>query len=144
MERRPDRIAAVRYLEKVGCQPDIIAAVRHPNKVERWPDPDVRYPEKAERRPDPDVRCPGGMSENSPSGWNERCHVSQGRGSHATIFREDPTEMRIPASSGEEKKIESWRKTCLNTFFWFSKIFPKNGSFYKTRKYIFFPVCILH
>ena len=138
MERRPDKIAAVRYLEKVGCQPDIIAVVRHPHKVERWSDPDVRYPEKAERRSDPDVRCPGGMSENSLSGWNERCHVSQGRGSHATIFREDPIEMRIPASFGEEKKIESWRKTCLNTFFGFQKYFLKMGHFTKQENIFFF------
>ena len=80
MERRPDRIAAVRYLEKVGCQPDIIAAVRHPNKVERWPDPDVRYPEKAKRRQDPDVvgyrpdriPFPGEMSYDSrPGGMSD-------------------------------------------------------------------------
>ena len=91
VERRPDRIAAVRYPKKVGYRSNRIAAVRHSNKVERWPDPNVRYPEKVERRPDPDVRCPGVMSENSSSGWNERYHVSQGKGSHVTIFREDPT-----------------------------------------------------
>ena len=82
VEHRPDRITAVRYPEKVGCRPDIIAVVRHPDKVERWADPDVRYP--------------GGMSTGKNSGyemfgWNERCHVSQGRGSHTAIFREDPT-----------------------------------------------------
>ena len=77
VERRPDRMAVVRHPEKVGCRPDRMAAVRHPDKVERWPDLDVR--------------CPGGMNENFPSGWNERCHVSQERGSHTTIFREDPT-----------------------------------------------------
>ena len=55
VERRPDRIVAIRYPEKVGCRPDRIAAVRHPDKVERWP---------------------GGMSENSLSGWNELCHAS--------------------------------------------------------------------
>ena len=32
---------------------------------------------------------------------------------HACFF----VEMRIPASCGEEKKIESWRKTCLETRF---------------------------
>ena len=63
----PDRIVAIRYPEKVGCRPDRIAAVRHPDKVERWPDLDMRYP---------NVRCPGGMSENSLSGWNELCHAS--------------------------------------------------------------------
>ena len=31
------------------------------------------------------------------SGWNEQCHMSQGRGSHAAIFREDPT-LSIPSS----------------------------------------------
>ena len=49
VERRPDKIAAVRHPEKVGCRPDRMAAVRHPDKVERWPDPDVI--------------CPGGMSD---------------------------------------------------------------------------------
>ena len=81
MELRQDRIAAVRHPEKVGCRPDRMAAVRHPDKVERWPDPDVR--------------CPGGMNENFLSGWNERCHVLQGRESHAAIFKEDPTGMHI-------------------------------------------------
>ena len=67
----------------------------------------VRYPDEVERRPDiiAAVRHPGGMSDNflldgmsakknseyDIPGWNERCHVSQGRGSHATLFREDPT-----------------------------------------------------
>ena len=95
--------------------------MKYPEKVERHPDPDVRYPDEVECRPDPDVRYPdevecrsdiiaavrhpGGMSENfRPDGmsaeknsrydilgWNERCHVSQGRGSHAALFREDLT-----------------------------------------------------
>ena len=70
VERQPDRIAVVRYPKKVGCRPDKIAAVRHP----------------------------GGMSDDFPSKWNERCHVSQGgglrvqgRGSHVAFFGEDPT-----------------------------------------------------
>ena len=88
VECRPDKIVAVRYPEKVGCRPDRIAAVRHPDNVERWPD---RIP---------DVRCPGGMSENfRPGGMSDAtCHKGgrlrgQGRGSHAAIFREDPTLM---------------------------------------------------
>ena len=95
----------VKYPEKVERQPD--PDVRYPDEVERLPDPDVRYPDEVERRPDiiAAVRHPGGMSENfrldgmsakknseyDIPGWNERCHVSQGRGSHATLFREDPT-----------------------------------------------------
>ena len=85
VERRPDRIPAVRYPKKVGRRPDRILAMRYLHR----PDiiPDVRYPGKVGRRPD-----------RISSGWNERCHVSQGgrlcvqgRGSHATLFREDPT-----------------------------------------------------
>ena len=64
----------VKYPEKVERRSDRIAAVRYPEKVERWPDLDVR--------------CPGGMSENSPSGWNELCHTSQGRWSARPRERE--------------------------------------------------------
>ena len=59
---------------------------------------------------------------------------------HACFF----VEMRIPASCGEEKKIESWRKTCLNTFFGFQKYFLEMGHFTKQENIFFFPVCILH
>ena len=91
VERQPDRIAAVRYPEKVRCRSDRIAAVRHSDKVERWPDPNVRYPGGMSEN-----FCPDGMSAEKNSEcdipkWNERCHMSQGRGSHAAIFREDPT-----------------------------------------------------
>ena len=37
VERRSDRIVAVRYPEKAGCWPDRMAAVRHPEKVGCWP-----------------------------------------------------------------------------------------------------------
>ena len=52
MERRPDRIAAVRHPERVGCWPDRIAAVRHPERVECWSDRMAA------------VRHPGGIGEN--------------------------------------------------------------------------------
>ena len=67
------------------CRRRRIPDVRHPDKVERWPD---RIP---------DVRHPGGMSENfRPGGMSDAtcamaCLRVQGRGSHAAIFREDPT-----------------------------------------------------
>ena len=49
VERRPDRIAAVRYPERVGCRPDRIATVRHPEKVGCRPDrmAAVRHPDKS-------------------------------------------------------------------------------------------------
>ena len=60
MERRPDRMAAVRYPERVGCRPDIIAAVRHPEKVGCWPDRMAA------------VRHPGGIGENfRPGGMSD-------------------------------------------------------------------------
>ena len=62
VERRPDRITAVRHSDKVGCRLDRIAVVRHPDKVERG---SSRIP---------DVIHPGGIS--LPSGWNELCHAS--------------------------------------------------------------------
>ena len=59
VERRPDRIPAVRYPKKVGRRPDRILAMRYLHR----PDiiPDVRYPGKVGRRPD-----------RISSGWNER------------------------------------------------------------------------
>ena len=95
VECQPDRIAAVRHPKKVGCRSDRIAAVRHPDKVERWPDriPDMRYP--------------GGMRENFLSGWNERCHVSQGtvcmsKGEGATLhfLGRIPQWVVVPAVQG--------------------------------------------
>ena len=76
----PDKMTAVRYPDKIGCRPDRMAAVRYSDKVGCWPDRMVamRHPDKVERWPDPDVRYPSGMSENSPSGWNELCRASQG------------------------------------------------------------------
>ena len=57
---RPDRIAAVRYPEKVGCRSDRITTVRHPDKVERW------------AGKIPDVRHPSGISENfRPGGMSD-------------------------------------------------------------------------
>ena len=49
VERWLDKIAAVRYPEKVGCRPDRIAAVRHPEKVGCWPDriATVRHPRES-------------------------------------------------------------------------------------------------
>ena len=38
VERRPGRIAAVRYPVRVGCRPNRIAVVRHPEKVGCRPD----------------------------------------------------------------------------------------------------------
>ena len=72
--------------------------VKYPKKVKRRLDPNVRYLDEVERRPDiiAAVRHPGGMSAEKYfgcdiSGWNERCHVSQGRERHVAYFREDPT-----------------------------------------------------
>ena len=76
----------VKYPEKVERRPDRIAVVRHPDKVERWPDRilDVRYPDGMS-----DDFRPGGMSY-AMRHKGGRLRV-QGRGSHAAIFREDPT-----------------------------------------------------
>ena len=86
----------VKYPKKVKRQPD--PNVRYPDEVERRPDPDMRYSDEVERQPDiiAAVRRPGGMSGEKNfgcdiSGWNERCHVSQGRERHVAYFREDPT-----------------------------------------------------
>ena len=76
----------MKYPEKVEHRPDRIAAVRHPDKVEHWPDriPDVRYPDGMS-----DDFCLGGMSyATRRKGGRLR---GQGRGSHVTFFREDPT-----------------------------------------------------
>ena len=77
VERLPDRIPDVRHPEKVGCRSDRIAVVRHPGGMSENFRPDGMSAEKNSRY---DIL-----------GWNERCHVSQGRGSHAALFREDPT-----------------------------------------------------
>ena len=76
----------MKYPEKVERRSDRIAAVRHPDKVERWPS---RIP---------DVRHPGGISENfRPGGMSDATRHKggglhgQGRGSHVAIFGEDPT-----------------------------------------------------
>ena len=83
---RPDKIAAVRYPEKVGCRSDRITTVRHPDKVERWSGriPDVRHPGGISEN-----FCPGGMSDTTRrKGGGLR---GQGKGSHVAIFGEDPT-----------------------------------------------------
>ena len=59
VERRPDRMTAVRYPDKVERWPDRMATVRYPDKVERWRGriPDVRHPGEVS-----DDFRPGGMS----------------------------------------------------------------------------------
>ena len=89
-EQAPD----VRYLEKVGCRPDRMVAVRHPDKGRTLVGQNSGYEIS-------------GWNEGFPSGWNERCHVSQGavcvskeEGATRYLFREDPTVGGCASSSG--------------------------------------------
>ena len=82
----------MRYLEKVGCRPDRMAAVRHLDKVERWPNriSDMRYPGGMR-----DSR-PGGMRDSRPGGMRDSrpggMRISRTDGmSDATCRKSDPT-----------------------------------------------------
>ena len=75
----------MRYLEKVGCRSDKMAAVRHPDKGRTLVGQNSGYEIS-------------GWNEGFSSGWNERCHVSQGavcvsKEEEATrhLFKEDAT-----------------------------------------------------
>nr|CAN69294.1 hypothetical protein VITISV_028883 [Vitis vinifera] len=95
-----------RYQRIRTCLPGEVESSSSPIRQQA---PDVKYPEKVERRLDKiaDVRYPDGMSENfRPDGMNDDFRPGgmsyatrhkggrlrgQGRGSHVTFFREDPT-----------------------------------------------------
>ena len=82
------------YPEKLERRSDIMAAVRHSDKGRTLAGQNSGYEIS-------------GWNEGFPSGWNERCHVSQGaicvskeEGVTRHLFREDPTVGGCASSSG--------------------------------------------